>query len=245
MVKSKLYTCDSLLSIYSALNHLLLLLILLSIFFSSSLFSFQQQNGKRVFAKENQMFALKLMKTVSNGSINFKYIKLSSINRPNTMLLCTSCNNLVTTPVLIQSVYSEKYRNFLQPVKQQQLQFIQNAFYTGPRRKEFNIKLEKSKKLLTDTIETKRKNLQQKKENLMQEIREKKAKVQEKMEEYVERENVLTIPNLLCVARGILAPYLGYVIVHEHFTLAISLFAFAGITDLVIYCFFLCFDHWL
>lgn len=154
------------------------------------------------------------------------------------MVFCTSCNNLLAAPVHIQALYPDKYDSLLQPVKRHNLRFIQNAFYTSPHRKEFNMKLEKSKKLLTETIETKRKNLQERKENLVQGIREKKARVQEKMEEYVERENILTIPNLLCVTRGMIAPYLGYVIVHEQYTLAFSLFAIAGITDLVIFLLF-------
>ncbi|XP_031630837.1 probable cardiolipin synthase (CMP-forming) [Contarinia nasturtii] len=67
-------------------------------------------------------------------------------------------------------------------------------------------------------------------------IREKKSKVKEKvreMEEIVERENIFTIPNLLCVTRSFLAPYIGYVITQEHYQLAIGLLAFAGLTDLL------------
>ncbi|XP_007896474.2 cardiolipin synthase (CMP-forming) [Callorhinchus milii] len=46
-------------------------------------------------------------------------------------------------------------------------------------------------------------------------------------------ENPWTIPNLLCVARISLSPYLGYLIVHEKFNLALGLFALAGVTDLL------------
>lgn len=53
------------------------------------------------------------------------------------------------------------------------------------------------------------------------------------MEEIVERENIFTIPNLLCVTRSFLAPYIGYVIVQEQYQLAIGLLIFAGLTDLV------------
>lgn len=179
------------------------------------------------------MFGPKNFKIYSKNLINFKYFKLVSFQRPNMMLLCTSCNNILTTPASIQSVPLEKYEYFLHPSKHKHLQFIQNAFYSDRQRKGFNLKMEESKKLLTDKFETKRKSLQEKKENIVQGIREKKAKVQEKMEEIVERENIFTIPNLLCVTRGALAPYVGYAIVHEQYTIAFSLFVFAGLTDLV------------
>ncbi|XP_062912277.1 cardiolipin synthase (CMP-forming) isoform X2 [Mobula hypostoma] len=46
-------------------------------------------------------------------------------------------------------------------------------------------------------------------------------------------ENPWTIPNLLCMARIGLSPYLGYLIVGEEFNLALGLFTLAGITDLL------------
>lgn len=112
----------------------------------------------------------------------------------------------------------------------------QKRLYAKIDRKNINIKLEKGKQLLTDNIELKRQRIRERKEILVQGIREKKSKVQEKvreMEEIVERENILTIPNLLCVTRSFLAPYIGYVIVQENYQLAIGLLVFAGLTDLV------------
>lgn len=114
--------------------------------------------------------------------------------------------------------------------------FDQKRFYTNIDRKNLSYKFEKSKQLLTDNIELKRLQIHERKEILVQGIRDKKSKVQEKvreMEEIVERENILTIPNLLCVARSFLAPYIGYVIIQEHYQLAIGLLLFAGLTDLV------------
>lgn len=111
-----------------------------------------------------------------------------------------------------------------------------NRFYTNIDRKNMNLKFEKSKKILTDNIEVKRQRIRERKEVLVKGIREKKTKVQEKvrdLEELVERENILTIPNLLCVARSFLSPYIGYVIIQEDYQLAIGLLIFAGITDLV------------
>ncbi|XP_015224727.1 PREDICTED: cardiolipin synthase (CMP-forming)-like, partial [Cyprinodon variegatus] len=46
-------------------------------------------------------------------------------------------------------------------------------------------------------------------------------------------ENPWTVPNLLCVCRILLAPYLGYLITQQHFDLSLALFILAGATDLV------------
>lgn len=46
-------------------------------------------------------------------------------------------------------------------------------------------------------------------------------------------ENPWTIPNLLCVCRIALSPYLGYLIIHQHFYLSLALFTLAGATDLL------------
>lgn len=48
-----------------------------------------------------------------------------------------------------------------------------------------------------------------------------------------QKENPFTIPNVLCIARIAMSPYLGYVILQDNYTLAIGLLVFAGITDLV------------
>ncbi|CAK1583507.1 unnamed protein product [Parnassius mnemosyne] len=72
-----------------------------------------------------------------------------------------------------------------------------------------------------------------KKEHIMKDIHETKAKVREKIEEVVERENVFTVPNILCVARITMSPYLGYVILQDDYNLALGLLAFAGVTDLL------------
>uniref|UniRef100_UPI003AAAFC3D cardiolipin synthase (CMP-forming) n=1 Tax=Centroberyx gerrardi TaxID=166262 RepID=UPI003AAAFC3D len=46
-------------------------------------------------------------------------------------------------------------------------------------------------------------------------------------------ENPWTIPNLLCVCRIVLAPFLGHLIIQQHFHLSLALFALAGATDLL------------
>lgn len=46
-------------------------------------------------------------------------------------------------------------------------------------------------------------------------------------------ENPWTIPNFLCVCRILLAPFLGYLIIQQHFHLSLALFTLAGATDLL------------
>ncbi|KAL4709837.1 hypothetical protein ACJJTC_000324 [Scirpophaga incertulas] len=72
-----------------------------------------------------------------------------------------------------------------------------------------------------------------KRDHIIKDILETKAKVREKFDEVVERENVFTIPNLLCVARIVMSPYLGYVILQDNYTLALGLLTFAGVSDLL------------
>jgi len=44
---------------------------------------------------------------------------------------------------------------------------------------------------------------------------------------------VLTIPNLLCISRIVVSPFLGYLILQSDFLMALGVFVFAGISDLV------------
>ncbi|KAJ5092356.1 hypothetical protein NUU61_007226 [Penicillium alfredii] len=46
-------------------------------------------------------------------------------------------------------------------------------------------------------------------------------------------ENIYTIPNLLTFSRLVAAPLVGYLLVHDYHGAALSLFAYAGITDLI------------
>ena len=51
------------------------------------------------------------------------------------------------------------------------------------------------------------------------------------------RENIYNLPNFLTVTRLIAAPVTAYLLVYDHYSWALALFAYAGITDLV--------DGWL
>jgi cardiolipin synthase len=46
-------------------------------------------------------------------------------------------------------------------------------------------------------------------------------------------ENIYTLPNILTFSRLVAAPIVGYLLVHNYHAAALSLFAYAGITDLV------------
>ncbi|KAJ5203940.1 cardiolipin synthase (CMP-forming) [Penicillium cinerascens] len=46
-------------------------------------------------------------------------------------------------------------------------------------------------------------------------------------------ENIYTVPNILTFSRLVAAPAVGYLLVHNYHAAALSLFAYAGITDLV------------
>ncbi|XP_044729789.1 probable cardiolipin synthase (CMP-forming) [Chrysoperla carnea] len=74
-----------------------------------------------------------------------------------------------------------------------------------------------------------------KSEFIIKDIKETKHKMKEKMEEAIPiiRENIYTIPNLLCITRIVASPYLGYLIVQQDYHLAFALLVVAGITDLM------------
>ncbi|KAG6461689.1 hypothetical protein O3G_MSEX012796 [Manduca sexta] len=77
------------------------------------------------------------------------------------------------------------------------------------------------------------KKLKVKKEFIIKDILETRDKVKEKLEEVVERENAFTIPNILCVTRIVMSPYLGYIILQDNYNVALGLLVFAGVTDLL------------
>lgn len=57
-----------------------------------------------------------------------------------------------------------------------------------------------------------------------------KAKLLEKLPTH---ENIYTIPNILTFSRLAVAPFIGYFIVNQNHVLALSLFVYASVTDLV------------
>lgn len=63
---------------------------------------------------------------------------------------------------------------------------------------------------------------------ILQDIKHTKRKV----EEIIERENIWTVPNLLCMGRIVTAPFLSYLILSQDYQIALWLLAFAGVSDL-------------
>ncbi|XP_070172413.1 probable cardiolipin synthase (CMP-forming) [Polyergus mexicanus] len=53
-----------------------------------------------------------------------------------------------------------------------------------------------------------------------------------KVEEIIEKENIWTIPNLLCMGRIVTSPFLSYLILSQDYQIALWLLAFAGVSDL-------------
>ncbi|KAG8242324.1 cardiolipin synthase [Homalodisca vitripennis] len=51
------------------------------------------------------------------------------------------------------------------------------------------------------------------------------------MAEIIERENIWTLPNMLCVMRIVMSPYVGYAIIREEYNLALVILTVAGVTD--------------
>ncbi|XP_013119365.2 probable cardiolipin synthase (CMP-forming) [Stomoxys calcitrans] len=93
------------------------------------------------------------------------------------------------------------------------------------------------KNVIAEDIREARESFIERKNVITEDIREARHKVQqrvrEKMEEVIERENIMTIPNMLTMGRMFLSPYIGYVIVDGNYQMAISLLVVAGISDLL------------
>ncbi|KAL9112684.1 MAG: hypothetical protein Q9227_002987 [Pyrenula ochraceoflavens] len=53
------------------------------------------------------------------------------------------------------------------------------------------------------------------------------------LERLTPHENIYTIPNFLTVSRLLAAPIVGYFVIHEQHAYALSLFFYAGVTDLI------------
>ena len=109
--------------------------------------------------------------------------------------------------------------------------------YADSKKQSLHLKTLKGRNILQEVLDKKRESFIERKNVIVEDIREARHKVQErvreKMEEVYEKENIMTIPNLLTMSRMVLSPYIGYVIIDGHYGMAISLLAVAGITDLV------------
>lgn len=62
---------------------------------------------------------------------------------------------------------------------------------------------------------------------VLQDIKQTKRKV----EEIIEKENIWTVPNFLCIGRILTSPYLSYLILSHNYQVALSLLVIAGFSD--------------
>jgi len=120
--------------------------------------------------------------------------------------------------------------SFLDIKRRRNYELARLRLYADAKKQSLHLRTLQGRHLLQGVIE--RKNF------LVDDIREARHKVQERVREKIdeireERENIMTIPNMLTISRAVLSPYIGYVIVQGDFTLGMSLLAFAGVTDLV------------
>jgi cardiolipin synthase len=94
---------------------------------------------------------------------------------------------------------------------------------------DFKAYIEQNKEKLRDTEQ----RIKNKGTIILQDIKETTDKIKGKVEEVIERENVYTIPNFLCVSRILISPYLGMLIVQSDFNFALAILGVAAVTDLL------------
>ncbi|ROT79982.1 hypothetical protein C7M84_001290 [Penaeus vannamei] len=105
---------------------------------------------------------------------------------------------------------------------------------TGDASREAGETREQSPPVATwEAVREKKNQFKEAGQDLLDDIKEKKAKVRERMDAIIERENIWTIPNLLCVSRIAFSPYLCHLVLSADYNWALGLFMFAGFTDLL------------
>ncbi|XP_072929982.1 probable cardiolipin synthase (CMP-forming) [Epargyreus clarus] len=153
--------------------------------------------------------------------------------------ILTNKRNVARFPLKLSSivcVYSSDNKKFINLEKRAEV--LKDAFEqrreqikdTEQRIRQKGVELVRDIKQQKEVTEQK---LKVKKEHLIKDILETKAKVREKFEEVAEKENVFTVPNILCMTRIVMSPYIGYLILQDNYNFALGLLVFAGVTDLL------------
>ncbi|XP_042223694.1 cardiolipin synthase (CMP-forming)-like isoform X3 [Homarus americanus] len=84
-----------------------------------------------------------------------------------------------------------------------------------------------------EAVKEEKKTIREAGQDLLFDLKERRAKVREKVDEIIERENIWTVPNLLCVSRIAFSPVLVHLVVSSNYSWALGLFMLAGFTDLL------------
>lgn len=188
----------------------------------------------RIFSLESRKCEVFLSNNKNKGFLvdksKFLYINysnvLSTYNKSSTdstdnRMVCTAhcCSTVCMGPnqsSMGLKYYSHNRRSILKVREIKNPEIIQKVFHDKRQRlKQAEIKLRRSGKMI------------------LEDIKEAKTKMKEKMGEVIERENVLTVPNMLCVTRIFLSPYIGYLIIQTEFPQALAIIIFAGVTDIL------------
>lgn len=180
------------------------------------------------------------LNSCSNVSKEFQHIAFVYSRRlpaqlPRATFYCTEVkkNNIAIGTVKSSELLQEALVKKKQQLQEKKQQFQENFH---ERTQQLHENLQEKKQHFKDNFHERtqqlHENLQEKKQQLQENIRDTKSKMREKVGEVIERENIFTVPNGLCIGRIIMSPYLGYVIIQGDFSLAMGLMVAAGLTDL-------------
>lgn len=113
------------------------------------------------------------------------------------------------------------------------------AYSTQIKKNDLALKTVQSSEILQEAIEKKKQQLlekklqfQEKKQQFQDKVQDTKDRVRGRVEDIIERENIFTVPNFLCIGRIIASPYLGYVIIQGDYSLAMGILVVAGLSDM-------------
>ncbi|XP_034250438.1 probable cardiolipin synthase (CMP-forming) [Thrips palmi] len=110
----------------------------------------------------------------------------------------------------------------------------QNGFLESVLPNQKHLRLKQTQNRIRETqdkIKKTQQRFKESKQRILNDIKDTKTMMKERMEDIIERENIYTIPNVLCVTRIVFSPYLGYLIIQSDFNLALGLLVVAGVTD--------------
>ncbi|XP_050293992.1 probable cardiolipin synthase (CMP-forming) isoform X2 [Anthonomus grandis grandis] len=166
-----------------------------------------------------------IIKTIVNTE--FYHFRLLFRNCPSYVIHSTTYNystscELINTKFLLKRLKSCTCRS---------LATDQNSSGTELTKRKDEIKayIRLNKEKLRDTQQ----QLKEQGYVILQDLKDTKSKVKERVEEIVEKENIYTIPNFLCIARMVASPYLGLLIIQGNFDFALGVLGFAAVTDLL------------